>query len=149
MTPPPKGIGGVDVPPRDWGSTIEALREHLSREQERLERGLLSLEKRYYDIERSISELSVAIEHLQRRIDEGKRDSVIDADFEAKVLAAIQSGNAKSEPPDIEFAAPSGRRVRGNGWGVVAIVVLALVALAIVVIYRGPQFAGEVGKLLH
>lgn len=142
-------VSGVEVPPRDWGTTIEALRTHLTHEQERLEKGLLSLEKRYYDIERSISELSVAIEQLQRRIDEGKRDSIIDAEFEAKVLAAIQNGNTKSEPPDIEFAAPSGRRVRGNGWGVFAIVVLAIVTLLIVAIFRGPQFLGEVAKLLH
>jgi t-SNARE complex subunit (syntaxin) len=148
MTPPPRGIGGVELPPRDWGTTIEALRAHLTHEQERLEKGLLSLEKRYYDIERSISELSVAIEQVQRRIDEGKRDSIIDAEFEAKVLAAIQNGNAKSEPPDIEFAAPSGRRVRGNGWGVFAIVVLAIVALMIVAIFRGPQFVAEIRKAL-
>lgn len=149
MTPPPKGFGGVLVPPRDWGQIIEDLRAHTSLENERLEKGLLSLEKRYYNLQLSFDELSVALESIQRRIDEGKRDSVIDAEFESKVLAAISKGTSKSEPPDIEFAAPSGRRVRGNGWGVVAIIVLALVALAIVVIYRGPQFAGEIGKLLH
>lgn len=146
MTPPPKGIGGVMVPPRDWGSTIEALRTHLTHEQERLEKGLLSLEKRYYDVERSISELSVAIEQLQRRIDEGKRDSVIDAEFEAKVLAAIQSGNAKSDPPDVEYTTASGSRIRGNGW---PFALVAIVALLITLILRGPQFIEALTKQLH
>lgn len=146
MTPPPKGIGGVMVPPRDWGPTIESIRAHFTREQERIEHGLLSLEKRYYDLQRSIDELSVVLEHVQRRIDEGKRDSVIDAEFEEKVLAAINKGTAKSEPPDIEIMAPSGRRIRGNGWPVV---VIAIVALLIALLVWGPDFVAEIHKLKH
>lgn len=146
---PPRGFGGVEVPPRDWGSEIESLRAQITGHYDKLYAAILSLEKRYYDQQMSSDEMAVELERLHRRLDDGKRDSVIDEETQEKVLEIVKAGASKSDPPDIEFSAPSGRRVRGNGWGVVAIVVLALVALAIVVIYRGPQFVGEVGKLLH
>ena len=139
MVPPPpplKGIGGIDVPPRNWGPMIEDHRRQFQSELDRYGTAILILEKRVSEIENGIGELRDGLERLNLSLDEladGQRPSRIDSEFEAKVLAAL--AKSKSTPPDVEMKVGD-RSVRGRWWVVIG---LALCLVLFAALWQGPE----------
>ena len=147
MVPPPhplKGLGGIDIPPKNWGPTIEALRDHMHRELDEFKAALLVLEKRTHLQQESFDLLSAKCEELLRRLNEvedGQRPSMIDPHFEARVIAAIEKRN-KSTPPDVEIKSGD-RSLRGRWWVVIA---LALYLVLFAALWQGPELIEALGK---
>jgi len=132
VTPPPKALGKVDVPPRDYGAELIEMRGKFALEDERLNSGLLSLEKRYYDLAQSFDELSAHYQSLSDRVSEledGQRPSALNADFESRVLQALERN--KSKPPDVEIRDGTGRSLRGTRWVVAFVAVCAVLFAAL------------------
>jgi hypothetical protein len=137
MPPPLKGLGGVDIPPKNWGPTIEALRDHMHRELDEFKAALLVLEKRTYQQKEDSESLIGKIDSLISRFEEfedGQRPSLVDPQFEARVMAALEKRN-KSTPPDVEIKSGD-RSVRGQWWVVIA---LALCLVLFAALWQGPE----------
>lgn len=145
MPPPPlKGLGGVDIPPKNWGPTIEALRDHMHRELDEFKAALLVLEKRTYQHEKGSESLTEKVDTLVNRLDafeDGQRPSMVDPQFEARVMAAIEKRN-RSSPPDVEIKSGD-RSVRGKWWVVIA---LALCLILFAALWQGPELIEALGK---
>jgi len=93
--------------------------------------GLLELYEKYGRIEAENVELTRRIEELE----DGQRPSRVDADFEARVISAIEKRTGSSYPPDstVEVTTPGGAKVRSKSpwWLVLALAILAFCALIV------------------
>lgn len=117
---PPRGFGGVNIPPKDVPAAIDQLQyeiECLSRKNEELETRIMELE-------------------------ENQRPSRLDADFERRVTDAIERGKS-SRPPEshAEVKTASGYRLHAPTWAFLLALVLML---AIVAVWRVGDIAGIV-----
>jgi hypothetical protein len=82
------------------------------------------------------------VDRLESRVDDledAQRPSRVDADFEERVVRAIESARSKSSaPPDIELQ--NGKvRARGSAW---VVVVVALSVVLFAALWQGPEIIG-------
>lgn len=125
-----------------WLLECEAIRRIISSEAEKreLDDVRLSVEfakmaaeigRRLDSLEVSVSSIDGELVTLRRRIDESKRESLIDEEFERKVFEALSK--PKSEFPDIEVTTAQGTKFRGRKWPVLALAIAILAFLGLVV----------------
>lgn len=134
------------LPPRSpWLRDYDVLRDRLAREESEREAGDVALLGDYASLNTRLLKLEARVAELE----EPERPSIVANTQQAlvdQIIAKLDSRREKSEPPDVEYTTASGSRIRGNGW---PFALVAIVALLITLILRGPQFLEAVVKQIH